>query len=189
MESTNISNKKKRRFKALLGSWWYKVSTLTNKPEIGPFLSHLAGILGVLMLAGCSQLRYVPVETRVETVYRDSTVFHIDTVEVQIPREVVKEVVLTDSSYLETSVAFSTASIDSCGLLHHTLENKECALKKEVLLKERIVTRDSLVFQDRPVPVEVPVKYIPKIYKILFAIALGIVGLFVLWLISKIKKV
>lgn len=52
-----------------------------------------------------------------------------DSVPVYIPVEIIKTVVpSTDTSKLETSVAKSTAFIDSLGFLHHDLNNKDQAI-------------------------------------------------------------
>lgn len=90
----------------------------------------LSYLLTLLIFTGCGVLR-CPVREEVHV--RDSTVLHVKdsvaiqyvSVEVEIPVEVMREIVpSSDSSHLETSVARSDAFIDSTGHLHHTLENK-----------------------------------------------------------------
>ena len=94
---------------------------------------------------------------------RDSLVIHKDTVTIEVPVESHTNVA-EQYSYLETSVASSTASIDSTGLLHHQLQNKQTSLKKEIQYIDRYVetVRDSVVRAEVPVEVEVPVKYVPR---------------------------
>lgn len=83
---------------------------------------------------------------RVETVVR--TEFVKDTVYIDVPREVVREIV-ADSSHLETEYARSDARILTDGRLFHLLENK--ALKKPVEVKKEIEYRDSIVWKERAV--------------------------------------
>jgi len=82
----------------------------------------------------------------VETVVR--TEFVNDTVYIDVPREVVREVV-EDSSYLETDFARSEARILRDGRLYHSLENK--AKKRPVEVKKEIEYRDSVVWKERVV--------------------------------------
>lgn len=91
-----------------------------------------------------------------------------DTVTIEVPVEVHTNVA-EQYSYLETSVASSTASVDSLGLLHHQLQNKQTSLKKEIQYIDRYVetVRDSVVRVEVPVEVEVPVKYVPRWCKVL----------------------
>ena len=67
-------------------------------------------------------------------------------------------------SRLETSVAWSEAEVDTLGMLHHRIDNKPTALKKEVVYLDRVKTeyRDSLVVKEVPVRVEVIRKVTPK---------------------------
>lgn len=81
---------------------------------------------------------------RIETVVR--TEFVKDTVYIDVPREVVQEIV-ADSSHLETEYARSDARILTDGRLFHSLENK--AQKKLVEVQSRIEYRDSVVYRDK----------------------------------------
>ena len=92
----------------------------------------LSILLALLILQGCGVCRHF--KPKEETNVRDSLVLHIKDsvaiqyvpVEVPVPVEVMREIVpAQDSSHLETSVAESTAYIDSLGFLHHSLENKK----------------------------------------------------------------
>lgn len=81
---------------------------------------------------------------RIETVVR--TEFVKDTVYIDVPREVVREIT-ADSSHLETEYARSDARILTDGRLFHSLENK--AQKKPIEVKSRIEYRDSVVYRDK----------------------------------------
>lgn len=120
-------------------------------------------LAAVLAAYSCSPVKYLPTETKIETVYKDSIIVHRDTISIKIPREVLKEVVYADSSHLETSVATSDAWVDSLSILHHTLANRaENTLKKEIVYLDKITVRDSLVYIDKPYPVEVEKKVTRK---------------------------
>ena len=119
------------------------------------------------LMMGCSichRVQYVPVETNVDSVIVEKIVERVDSVEVPVPGESV-EVFKQDSSHLETSVAISDAKIDSNGVLHHTLKNKDVNLKKEIVYKDKIIEKKVEVEKEVPVEVEVPVKYVPDYYK------------------------
>lgn len=84
--------------------------------------------------------------TRIETVVR--TEFVRDTVYIDVPREVVREIV-ADSSHLETEYARSDARILSDGRLYHSIENK--VHKRPVEVQKVIEYRDSIVCKERSV--------------------------------------
>ena len=121
----------------------------------------------MFLMMGCSichRVQYVPVETKIDSVIVEKIVERVDSVEVPVPGESV-EVFREDSSHLETSVAISDAKIDSNGVLHHTLKNKNTNLKKEIVYKDKIIEKKVEVEKEVPVEVEVPVKYVPDYYK------------------------
>lgn len=120
-------------------------------------------ILTAFLLSSCGLFRktvYVPIEGKRDSIVVERIV--VDTVKVDVPQESTY-VIATDSSHLETSVAESDAYIDTLGMLHHSLSNKDVKLEKEIIYKEKEVT----VKEEVPVPVEVPVpeKYVPEYYK------------------------
>lgn len=124
----------------------------------------LALLATIMMLAACAAAKHIPTTTtNVVTVTRDSLVIRKDTVTIEVPVEVHTNVA-EQYSYLETSVASSTASVDSLGLLHHQLQNKQTSLKKEIQYVDRYVetVRDSLVRVEVPVEVEVIKKVVPR---------------------------
>lgn len=124
--------------------------------------------LSLLFMACASQkVVYVPTEAQTIIEYRDSVVHIIDTIKIEVPRESIKEVMpLIDTSRLETSVAWSEAYIDTLDRkLHHRLENKQTALKAKVDTIVKIEYVDKIIERAVIQEVEVPVKYVPTIYK------------------------
>ena len=131
----------------------------------------------------CKRVQYVPVETSKDSIVIEKVVERTDTVEIEIPGERVY-VIKQDSSHLETAVAISDAKIDSTGILHHNLVNKNVNLKKEIVYKDKIIEKRVEVEKEVPVEVEVPVKYIPNYYKwinILFWCMIGTGLIFVIF--------
>lgn len=123
--------------------------------------------LVMFMMVGCGickRVQYVPVETSKDSVVIEKVVERIDTVSIEVPGEKVY-VIKQDSSHLETAVAISDAVVDSLGLLHHSLENKDVELKKEIVYKDKIIEKRVEVEKEVPVEVKVPVKYVPDYYK------------------------
>ena len=116
-------------------------------------------------MLGCATIRPVPVETTttVQTIVRDSIVVHRDTVTLEVPIES-SSAYGVQYSHLESSVAYSDASVDSTGLLNHTLTNKPFKIEKEIIYQDRKVetVRDSLVTVEVPVEVETIKKVVPR---------------------------
>lgn len=97
----------------------------------------------LVAMTGCGVCKHQPTHTSDNV--KDSTVVHVKdsiaihyiNVEVPVPVEVMREIVpAEDSSHLETSVAKSTAYIDSLGRLHHSLENKKTSLQATTPVEE-----------------------------------------------------
>ena len=132
------------------------------------FYSNATALLvTIVMLLGCGTAQHLPqTTTQVVTLVKDSLIVRTDTLVIPVPVESHSSVAYQHSR-LETSVAWSEAEVDTLGLLHHQIENKPTALKKEVVYLDRVKTeyRDSLVVKEVPVEVEVPVRYVPKFYK------------------------
>ena len=144
----------------------------------------------MFLMMGCSicqRVQYVPVETNVDSVVIEKVVERIDTVEVEVPGERVY-VVVVDSSHLETAVATSDAKIDSTGMLHHSLKNKDVNLKKEIVYKDKIIEKRVEVEKEVPVEVKVPVKYVPDYYKWINIIFWCIVGTGLIFVIFRVRK-
>lgn len=77
----------------------------------------------------CGLFKRIPVETHVRDsvsiTYKDSTIIKDSVVYVTVPVEQYVNVALPgQSSYLQSSLAETTAFTDSLGFLHHTLRNK-----------------------------------------------------------------
>lgn len=118
-------------------------------------------ILAVLtiFISSCATVKEIPVQTIEKVVYRDSLVYIKDTIRVEIPKEVVKEVIpQIDTSYLRTSYAESCAYVDTTERkLHHTLSQRgEVKVKFDTIVKIQYV--DRIVEKDVPIEVEV-IKY------------------------------
>lgn len=116
----------------------------------------------VLLLVSCGPVRHLTSET-VKTVRDSIYVERVDTVEVELIKEVVMSIE-RDSSHLETKYAESTALIDSNGYLKHTLKNKDVRIPVQVVNTETIVYRDSVVYKEVPIEVEKDVVRPPKSY-------------------------
>ena len=145
--------------------------------------------LMMFMMVGCGickRVQYVPVETSKDSVVIEKVVERIDTVNIEIPGEKVY-VVAVDSSHLETAVAISDAKIDSTGMLHHNLVNKDVNLKKEIVYKDKIIEKRVEVEKEVPVEVQVPVKYVPDYYKWINIIFWCLVGTGLIFVIFKMK--
>lgn len=128
-------------------------------------------IAAALLLSSCGNVKYIPVEHTEYVTVRDTTYIKADTVKIDVPVEVVKEVVpAVEELRMETSLASARAWLDTATVtLKGELKNKKATLKKEVLYKERTVYRDSIQYKDKPYPVEVEkiVKHTPWFTKIL----------------------
>ena len=85
---------------------------------------------------------------------------------------------------METSLAESDASIDSLGLLHHTLVNKKDSIKTKIQYVNKISYRDSVEVREVPVEVEKPVPYIPKFYQFTFILF----WIFILFIVVKVIR-
>lgn len=154
-----------RRFKALLSTWRYKLSPYTNNEQIMAFLSQITLLLLVLLfsvgLIGCSTVKYVPIDTNTQVIVRDSIIHVRDTVRVEVPKEIVREIVPQDTiSILKTSLAESTAKVEN-GKLNHEL-------RQQGTVKVRIDTcyitkiEEKITYQEVPVEVIKEVKHIPN---------------------------
>ena len=145
--------------------------------------------LVMFMMVGCGickRVQYVPVETKKDSVVIEKVVERTDTVEIEVPGESVY-VIKQDSSHLETAVAISDAKIDSTGMLHHTLKNKDVNLKKEIVYKDKIIEKRVEVEKEVPVEVKVPVKYVPDYYKWINILFWCFVGTGLIFVIFKLK--
>ena len=144
-------------------------------------------LLMVIMVSCGVGRQHIQVPVKVDSVYIERVVERIDTVRIKIPGEKIY-VIRQDSSHLETAVAISDAMIDSTGMLHHSLTNKDVELKKEIVYKDRVIEKRVEVEKKVPVEVPVQVKYIPDYYKWINIIFWCIVGTGLIFVIFKMKK-
>ena len=124
-------------------------------------------LLLVLCLASCSPRIIREVITETHTIVKDSTIWRDTTIRVPIPLEKDQAIVtLGDTSKLETSVATSTAFIDSTGRLNHTLTNKNGALETTIKIPARMiwtsVTNNMAEILKQEVMVEKPLSWWQK---------------------------
>ena len=133
------------------------------------------------LISGCSSPRYIS-SSNMRIVSKDSLIVHTELVSAALPLESHTIVTPTKKSHLETSVAESDASIDSLGMLHHTLTNKKDSIKTKIQYIDKIVYRDSIETKEVPVEVPVPIRYIPKFYQFTFILF----WIFVLFIVVKL---
>ena len=182
-----------RPFLGTLNAWWYNLSSWTYNAILCPFMCEIAAFLAALFIllgiGGCSTVKCVkcvPMQTEERVEVRDSLIYIRDTVTVEIPKEIVKEIVPADTtSILKTSVAISEARLEQ-GHLHHTLEQSGTIKTKiDTFYTTKIV--EKAVYKDRPVEVKVPVKYVPSFYKFCLWWFICSVILIALWIVMKLK--
>ena len=102
-------------------------------------------VLFSAMCVACATARQAAPSEKIITETRVETVFHTDTVFLEVPRIVEKIVTKDTVSVLENEYAKSEASV-SDGLLAHSLETKP--VQQPVEVQTKIVYRDSVVFKD-----------------------------------------
>lgn len=138
---------------------------LFNHPVLTDLLCVLIPAAAFIILAvatnSCGTIKEVPVQTVEKIVQRDSLIYVNDTVTIEVPKEVVREVLPDiDTSYLSTSLAQSTAYLDTTERrLHHTLTQKG---QLEAVLDTVVVVEyvDRYLTKEVPVTVEIEtVKY------------------------------
>jgi hypothetical protein len=134
-----------------------------NNPEVKTFFYLISALIILLIMLlsmySCASVKEVPVQTIEKVIYRDSLVYVRDTLYIEVPKEVVKEIIpQLDTSYLRTTYAESVAYVDPVKRkLHHTLEQRgEMKVKFDTIIKVQYV--DRITKQDIPVEVEV-IKY------------------------------
>lgn len=109
------------------------------------------------LVLGCGSIKEIPVINTEKIVYRDSTIYIRDSVFIEVPKEVIKEIVPEDTtSILRTSVALSEAKIEK-GMLHHRLEQKG-QVKAQIDTVVTVQYVDRIIEKEVPIEVEV-VKY------------------------------
>lgn len=73
------------------------------------------------------------------------------TVQVRIPQESESVTVQCDSSFVETSIAWSKAKIDSNGNLHHMIANKDTVITKDTVYSYKEITKEVFTTKDKVV--------------------------------------
>lgn len=137
---------------------------------------------------GCGSVKYVPVGTDTVIEYRDTTIYLTDTVTIEIPKEVVKEIVPEDTiSVLSTSLARSEARVEK-GMLTHTLEQNG-TLKTQIDTIVTIKYVDRYINKELPIEVVKEVKHIPNWCWWSLIINIVVVLLIVFRIYLKTKKV
>lgn len=143
------------------------------------------------LVTACAATKTVYVPTDAETIieYRDTTIRVVDTIKVEVPREVIKEVMpIIDTSRLETSIAYSEAFIDTLDKkLHHTLRNKETALKGKLDTIVRVQYVNKYIEKEVINEVEVEVPYIPKWCWIIMMYAALMAGITIMKIIGRFR--
>lgn len=175
-----------RRFKRLLIGWQYKLSPITNNEQITVILGYSVALITVLLftlgLYSCSSTKYVPVETNTQVIVKDSLIYVNDTIEVEIPKEVIIEKVPLDTvSVLNTSLAQSMAKVEN-GLLYHDLKQQGTI---KTVIDTCYVTKieEKITYQEVPVEVTKEVKHIPNWVSYSLMLNFGLIV--VIWLFLK----
>lgn len=133
-------------------------------------------VLGIISNS-CSTIKEIPVQTVEKIVYRDSTIYLNDTIQVPVPYEVTKEILPElDTSYLETSVARSTAYLDTSKrqIYHDLIQEGKVEVIYDTLVQVQYV--DRIVEKEVPIVQEVEV---PK-YDTFFFVLLGFAAVIIL---------
>ena len=184
-----------RRFKTRSISWWYNISTDMRKCQIGVSLCHLALYFYLLLitvgLIGCCNtknipIQYVPIENDYRVIVRDSIVRIHDTVEINVPVEIINQTVPQDTmSTLSTSLATSTAKIDNGKLQHSLIQSGTVEIRIDTCYITKI--EEKVKVQEIPVEVIKEVKYIPKWINYSVLLNLIVIGFFGLRIYLKLK--
>lgn len=143
---------------------------MKRKDDTRLCLQIVQGIFGLILLVmvcfsfiGCGSVQQIPVNNVTKIEYRDTTIFLRDTITVEVPKEVVREVLpQMDTSVLRTTLAESVAYLDTTKRqIKHTLEQKgELRVEYDTIVKYDYIDR----YIEKEVPIEVvkEVKHIPN---------------------------
>lgn len=138
-----------------------------------------------LLVCSCGTPKYITV--RETEVIKDTVKIKADTVRVEIPKEVIINVVpQLDTLKMETSVAESVAYLDTLTrTLKGSISNKKTELKKEIQVVEK--TKFVKTEVEVPVPYEVIKNKTPRWAWVLLAVNVSIVVGFLVSLHLKFK--
>lgn len=137
----------------------------------------------LLGLSSCTTLKEVPVQTVEKIVYKDTLIYINDSIKIDVPYEVVKEVIPEiDTSYLKTSLAESVAylDIDKKKIVHTLTQKGEISTKLDTVVKFQYI--DKIIEKEVPVEVEV----IKHKYDTLFWVLAGWAVLCIVFVILKL---
>lgn len=131
-----------------------------------------------LLLVSCGTPKYITV-TEKEYI-KDTVKIKADTVKVEIPKEVIVNVVpQLDTLKMETSVAEAEAYLDTLTqTLKGSIKNKKTELQKEIQVVEKIKVVEHKV--EVPVPVEVVKKKTPRWAWVLLSFNVSILIVFLI---------
>lgn len=130
-------------------------------------MKNRASFLLLLILAGCGVQNKITttdvVRDSVSVVIKESVVYKDTTIYVEVPVEVVKEILpADDTSHLETSLAVSDAWVNA-GKLNHTLIHKDVKIEQNLPIPEKHSQKDSVVVSIQEIVKEVPVEVEKKL--------------------------
>lgn len=146
--------------------WWWG-----NSIWVSDLLTIILPVLFFALIAfcmnSCGTIKEIPVQTIEKIEYRDSLIYLIDTLTVEIPQEKVIYVGPADTtSQIATSLAFSEAKIDK-GILTHTLEQKgSVEVKYDTIIKVEYV--DRIIEKEIPIIQEIEIPKYDTLFWILF---------------------
>ena len=116
-------------------------------------------ILVCALLCACAPTKkVVPAVDRVDSIVivKEKVVYVHDTIPYEIPSQSASNVTPVGYSFLENDFAWSTADVDSCGVLTHVLETKD--RKIYIPIVRDSVVRDSIVYREKVMNVPYPVE-------------------------------
>ena len=120
-------------------------------------------------------------------VVKDSVILRDSVVLVEIPQETDRAVVAdTDTSFLETSVAWSQAFVNE-GKLYHTLTNKDALLPVSITIPTKVHTeqREKAMIVRQTIEVE---KELSRWQNFLIALGYSVLGAVAVWLAMKVRQ-
>lgn len=169
-----------------INNWLY------HHPEFCDLATVLTPLLFIFLLMicmnSCSTIKEVPIQYIDRVEYKDTTIYIKDTIKVEVPKEIIKEIVPEDTtSILRTSVALSEAKVEK-GMLKHRLEQKgTIPAQIDTIIKLQYV--DRYIEKEKPViqTVEKPIRDNIFWFSILFN--LTVVLLFAFRIYIKFRKV
>lgn len=144
------------------------------------------------LLCACGTQKKIPATVLTEEVNKEievryEKIFLTDTVFLEIPSQSTSIITPDTTSTLENDFAISKASIDTLGMLHHSLKTKP--QKKPVPVNKEVERRDSIVYIDKkvevPIPVERELTWWERTSIKWFQYSLGVIALAMLYIFRK----